>query len=181
MRLSDKGRSLRCKGNECENLLPQLCKLHAYTQQTLLPDNIPLIDMMPPSPIVSHSEPSGSRVRDESIVWFVHRVHPLDALCRESILFSTVDVDPMLPVTQEPIHWDREGNLRLSEHSSQGFFAGAIKDWMDQHTQYLLYHLFLLILHSLEHTVSQLSNARIENLDISTTTQYFGKVLVYEM
>ena len=42
----------------------------------------------------------------------------------------------MLPLSQEPVYWDREGNLHLNERSHQGFFAGPIKDWMDQHPQY---------------------------------------------
>ena len=47
-----------------------------------VPDNIPLIDMMPPpSTSVIHSELSGSRVRIGTEGWFVRRVHPLDALC----------------------------------------------------------------------------------------------------
>ena len=102
-----------------------------------IPDNIPLIDTMPPpSTSAIQSEPTGSQVRIGTEGWFVRRVHPLDALCRDSILYSEVDVDPMLPLSQEPIFWDCEGNLHLHKRSHQGFFAGPIKDWMDQHPQY---------------------------------------------
>ena len=72
-----------------------------------IPTNIPLIDMMPPpSTSAIPSEPSGSRVRIGTEGWFVRRVHPLDALCQDSILYSIVNVDPMLPLSQEPVHWD---------------------------------------------------------------------------
>ena len=47
-----------------------------------IPDNIPLIDTMPPpSTSAIHSETTGSRVRIGTEGWFVRRVHPLDALC----------------------------------------------------------------------------------------------------
>lgn len=76
------------------------------------PTDIPLIDMMPPpSTSAIHSEPSGSQVRIGTEGWFVQRVHPLDALCQDSILFSIVNVDPMLPLSQEPVYWDHNGNL----------------------------------------------------------------------
>ena len=101
-----------------------------------VPTNVPLIDLMPPpsTSAIPIELPRLLRIGTEG--WFVRRVHPLDALCQDSILYSTMNVDPMLPLSQEPVYWDREGNLRLSEQSHQGFFAGPIKDWMDQHPQF---------------------------------------------
>ena len=104
-----------------------------------IPTDIPLIDTMlpPPSTSAIQSESHDSRVRIGTEGWFVRRVHPLDALCRDSILYSEVDVDPMLTRRDpSPVYWDREGRLHLNERSHQGFFAGPVEDWMDQHLQF---------------------------------------------